>query len=214
MYRWAAEANHGVVESSENDQGPATVFPQVINLAATFNEHLWEEVGRAVGLEARALYTNASRTGTHARHGWGLSFHAPTANVYRDARWGRGQETAGEDPEMVAQYVHRFVRGLQGGGLEDSVHSQPALLAAGTCKDWAAYSLEHVPGTTTTRHNFNTKLGERDVIETYSAPFASCTAAGAAMVMCSYSSVDGVPLCASSRFLDHYLRREFKFSGR
>lgn len=178
-YNWWSEALHGVYTSAG-----ATSFPQVINLGATFNMSLVHRIAGVISTEARAL-NNAGRIG--------LTFFAPNVNIFRDPRWGRGQETPGEDPYLSSQYAYAFVNGMQRG--DDDRY----LKVAATCKHYDAYDLES--WNSFNRHSFNAIVSDQDLVETYLPPFESCIRdARVAAIMCSYNSINGIPACAN-RFL-------------
>ncbi|CAN6382042.1 unnamed protein product [Urochloa humidicola] len=200
-YEWWSEALHGV-----SDTGPgvkfggafpgATAFPQVIGTAAALNASLWELIGRAVSDEARAMYN-----GGHA----GLTFWSPNINIFRDPRWGRGQETPGEDPTISSRYAAAYVRGLQ-------QPSNSRLKVAACCKHFTAYDLDNWG--TTDRFHFNAVVSPQDLEDTFNVPFRSCVAAGnAAAVMCSYNQVNGVPTCADENFLKGTIRGKWGLEG-
>ncbi len=188
-YQWWSEALHGIAGSPGVHFGgnlpAATSFPQVINLGATFNMPLIYRVGSIISTEARA-FNNEGRAG--------LSFFTPNINIFRDPRWGRGQETPGEDPYLTSQYAYALVNGLQRG--EDDRY----LKIAATCKHFNAYDLDYWNGTD--RFHFNAIVSDQDLVETYLPPFESCIRdARAASVMCSYNAVNGVPSCANKLLL-------------
>ena len=172
-YQWWAEGHHGVCQSHSVNytRGPiswGTVFPQVIGTAASFNESLWLAIGAATSTEARAL-ANAGQAG--------LTFWAPNINVFRDPRWGRGQETAGEDPGVNGRYAAAFVRGMQEG------NDTSTLKVSACCKHFEAYSLEDSDGYV--RTSFDARVSAADVRDSYEPPFRACVEGGASCVMCS-----------------------------
>lgn len=200
-YQWWSEALHGVAYSpgvSFGGEVPvATSFPQVIGLGATFNMTLVRQMGGFISTEARAMH-NVGRSG--------LTFFAPNINIYRDPRWGRGQETPGEDPYLSAQYVVEFVRGMQEG------NDARYLKTAACCKHFAAYDLENWNGTD--RHHFNAIVSDQDLIETYLPAFEACVREGrVASVMCSYNEVNGVPSCANDLLQNKVMREQWGFEG-
>ncbi|KAL4424088.1 hypothetical protein ABPG75_001389 [Micractinium tetrahymenae] len=198
-FAWWGECGHGAVVDDE--QG-ATIFPQPIALAATFDRALVAAVGAAIGAELRAKSNEAERQG----RGPSMSnCFAPNINLFRDPRWGRGSETFGEDPTLTAELAVAFVRGLQGG--------HPRYLQAGaTCKHFAAYSLEEWEGVT--RHEYDASINARDARDSYLPAFRACvTQAAPQSIMCSYNRVNGTPACASSWLLDEQLRRRWGFEG-
>lgn len=194
-YNWWSEGLHGVARAGE-----ATVFPQAIGMAATFNDELVKEVAAVVSTEARAKYNLSLELN---RHLWymGLSFWSPNINIFRDPRWGRGQETYGEDPCLTSVMGAAYVRGLQG---DDPRHLKTAACA----KHYAVHS-----GPEAGRHSFNTAVSEKDLRETYLYAFRKLVDAGVESVMCAYNSVNGEPCCAGPNLLQNILRREFGFKG-
>jgi beta-D-xylosidase 4 len=184
-YNWWSEALHGVCASPG-----ATSFPQVINLGATFNMSLVYRVASVISTEARAL-NNEGQTG--------LNFFAPNVNIFRDPRWGRGQETPGEDPYLSSQYAYAFVNGMQRG--DDDRY----LKVAATCKHYTAYDLENWDNFS--RSSFNAIVSDQDLVETYLPPFESCIRdARVASIMCSYNSINGIPACAHKFLLQTIAR--------
>ena len=148
-YNWWNEALHGVARA-----GTATVFPQAIGMAATFDEELLKQVGDVIATEARAKYNAQQKAGDHDIYK-GLTFWAPNVNLFRDPRWGRGQETYGEDPYLTSRLAVGFIKGLQG---EDPDH----LKAAACAKHFAVHS-----GPEGIRHEFNAVVSKQDLYETY-----------------------------------------------
>ncbi|XP_065885416.1 uncharacterized protein [Dysidea avara] len=200
-YQWWSEALHGVSHSpgvSFGGQIPnATSFPQVINLGATFDSPLIYQMGKVISTEARAMY-NQGRAG--------LTFFAPNINLYRDPRWGRGQETPGEDPYVISQYVINFAHGMQEENANDF------LKTVVTCKHYAAYDLENWNGTD--RHHFNAIVSDQDLVETYLPGFEACVREGnAGSIMCSYNAVNGVPSCANNFLQNTIVREQWGFEG-
>lgn len=194
-YDWWNEGLHGSARA-----GYATVFPQAIGLAASWNDTLLQQVGDAVSTEARAKY-NLAGTGDHPRY-HGLSIWSPNINIFRDPRWGRGQETYGEDPLLTGTLATAFVRGIQG---ED-----PAVLkAAATPKHFAVHS-----GPEKGRHGFDSRVSPHDLEDTYLPAFRMAVTQGqAASVMCAYNALDGTPACASPLLLQERLRHDWRFTG-
>jgi beta-glucosidase len=195
-YDWWNEALHGVARA-----GRATVFPQAMALAATWDTDLVQRVADAISTEARAKYNEAQRNDNHARYR-GLTFWSPNINIFRDPRWGRGQETYGEDPFLTSRMAVAFIRGMQG--------ADPHYLKTiATPKHFAVHS-----GPEPSRHSFDVRPSEADLEETYLPAFrASITEGQAGAVMCAYNRVDGVPACASSFLLQQQLRGAWGFSG-
>eukprot|EP01084_Bolivina_argentea_P283732 486023_1 len=199
-YQWWSEALHGVAGSpGVNYNGPikaTTMFPQVITTAASFNASLVFQIGTVISTEARAMWNNAQA---------GLTFWAPNINIFRDPRWGRGQETPGEDPFVNAEYATKFVRGMQEG-------SDKYIKASSCCKHYADYSLENADGYS--RHNFNAIVSDYDQNDTYLVAFKYCAVGGnASSVMCSYNAENGVPSCANKDIMTTKLRDEWGFQG-
>src|SRR5882757_5058031 len=193
-YEWWNEALHGVARG-----GLATVFPQAIGLAATFDPDLMHEVATAISDEARAKHQEADRRGQHARY-QGLNFWSPNINIFRDARWGRGQETYGEDPYLTSRMGVAFVTGMQG--------DDPKYVKAGaTAKHYAVHS-----GPEPERHHFDVHPSEADLYETYLPAFRALVQEGrVSAVMCAYNSLDGQPACASQFLLKNQLRDAWEF---
>jgi len=195
-YNWWNECLHGVGRA-----GKATVFPQAIGLAATFDPDLVRRVAEAISTEARAKHHQAQRQGNR---GWyfGLTFWSPNINIFRDPRWGRGQETYGEDPYLTARLGVAFVRGLQG-------DDERYLKVVATPKHYAVHS-----GPEPDRHRFDARVGGRDLWETYLPAFRACVQEGRAWsVMGAYNRTNGEPCCASPTLLEQILRREWGFEG-
>ena len=194
-YDWWNEALHGVARS-----GRATVFPQTIGLAATFDDELLFQVATAISDEARAKFNIAQAMGNYGRYA-GLTFWSPNVNIFRDPRWGRGMETYGEDPYLQAEMGKAFVRGMQG---ED-----PSQLKASACaKHYAVHS-----GPEALRHEFDVVVSKKDLYETYLPAFEALIREGVDCVMCAYNRVDGEPACGSDFLLQEILRDEWGFKG-
>ncbi|HVF42797.1 MAG TPA: glycoside hydrolase family 3 C-terminal domain-containing protein [Pyrinomonadaceae bacterium] len=195
-YDWWNEALHGVAYA-----GDATVFPQAIALGATWDEGLIHAVADAISTEARAKYNDAVRRDFRKRF-YGLTFWSPNINIFRDPRWGRGQETYGEDPYLTSRLGVAFVRGLQG---DDPKY----LKTVATPKHYAVHS-----GPESLRHTFDARPPERDLEDTYLPAFRAAVVEGrAGSVMCAYNRLNGEPLCASPRMLKEVLRGAWGFSG-
>ncbi|XP_062025533.1 beta-xylosidase/alpha-L-arabinofuranosidase 2-like [Rosa rugosa] len=204
-YQWWSEALHGVSSIGRpgakysTDIPGATSFPQPILTAASFNNSLYEAIGRVVSTEARAMYNMGLA---------GLTFWAPNINIFRDPRWGRGQETPGEDPLLASNYSSGYVRGLQQTDSED----KNRLKVAACCKHYTAYDLDHWNGYD--RYTFNAVVTKQDMDDTFQPPFRSCVLDGnAASVMCSYQQVNGKPTCADPDLLSGVIRGEWKLNG-
>jgi beta-glucosidase len=195
-YNWWSEAGHGVARA-----GIATVFPQVIGLAATWNGGLVRQIAEAVSDEGRAKHHEAVRNGIHGLYA-GLTFFCPNINIFRDPRWGRGQETYGEDPYLTARLAVNFVRGMQG---DDPKY----LKTVATAKHYAVHS-----GPEKLRHSFDAVVSERDLRMTYLPAFRALVAeAGVGSVMGAYNRVNGEACCASPTLLQKILRDEWGFDG-
>ncbi|SRR5579883_23314 len=195
-YEWWNEGLHGVAFA-----GYATNFPQVIGMAATWDADLVHKMGETVSIEARAKYNEAIRDDQRERF-FGLTFWAPNINIFRDPRWGRGQETYGEDPFLTGRLGVAFVTGMQG--------SDPHYLrVVSTPKHYAVHS-----GPEPLRHGFDAEIPAHDLEDTYLPAFrATVTEAHAQSVMCAYNSVDGIPACSSTMLLRDHLRDAWKFDG-
>lgn len=196
QYNWGNECLHGVAQA-----GVATVFPQSIGLGATWDTALIHTVADAISDEARAKYHDALRQNRQRKY-YGLTFFSPNVNIFRDPRWGRGQETYGEDPYLTARIGVAYVQGLQG---DDPQY----LKVVATPKHFAAHS-----GPEPERHRFNAQMDERDLRETYLPAFEDCIREGKAYsIMGAYSRLNGEACIASPTLLDKILRREWGFHG-
>lgn len=195
-YNWWNEALHGVARA-----GTATVFPQAIAMAATFNDELIEAVADVISTEARAKYNLSAAHHRHQQY-MGLTFWSPNINIFRDPRWGRGQETYGEDPYLTSRMGVSFVHGLQG---DDPAHFLKTSAAA---KHLAVHS-----GPEANRHQFNAVVDEKDLRETYLYAFKHLVDGGVESVMCAYNRVNGEPCCTGPTLLKDILRNEWHFSG-
>ncbi|KDO23678.1 hypothetical protein SPRG_11126 [Saprolegnia parasitica CBS 223.65] len=194
-YGWWSEGLHGVALSpAVRFTAPttsATSFPMIISVASSFNRTLWQAMGSVIATEARSFHS--------VGHG-GLTYWAPNMNIYRDPRWGRGQETPGEDPFVTAAYATAFVRGMQG--------NERFLKVSACCKHFSAYSQE------VDRHSLSATVSAQDAADTYLPAFEACVRdGGASSVMCSYNAVNGVPSCADKRLLTELLRETWGFDG-
>ncbi len=195
-YNWWNEALHGVARA-----GTATVFPQAISMAASFDEDLLEEVADAIATEGRAKF-NVQQKYDDCDIYKGLTFWSPNVNIFRDPRWGRGHETFGEDPYLTSRLGVRFVEGLQG-------HDENYLKAAACAKHFAVHS-----GPEDLRHEFNAEAGVQDMYETYLPAFKACVQeAGVEAVMGAYNRTNGEPCCGSKTLLQDILREEWGFKG-
>ena len=194
-YNWWNEALHGVARA-----GVATVFPQSIGLAATFDPELVGQIGDVVSTEGRAKFNEFSRRGDHGIYK-GLTFWAPNVNLFRDPRWGRGQETYGEDPYLTSRLGVKFVEGIQGDG--------PVMKAAACAKHFAVHS-----GPESLRHEFDAEVSMKDMWETYLPAFeALVTEADVEAVMGAYNRTNGEPCCAHKYLMQDVLRGKWKFEG-
>jgi beta-glucosidase len=195
-YNWWNEALHGVARA-----GIATVFPQAVGLAATWDPGLMFRVATAISDEARAKHHEAVRQGRRGIYE-GLTFWSPNINIFRDPRWGRGMETFGEDPFLTGRLAVEFVRGMQG--------DHPTYLKTiATPKHYAVHS-----GPEPDRHTFDAVVSQRDLRETYLPAFRmSVVDGGAESVMCAYNRVYGDPACGSTLLLQDILRDEWGFGG-
>lgn len=195
-YNWWNEALHGVARS-----GLATVFPQAVGLAATWNDSLIHEMAAVISTEARAKHHEYARRGSRLRY-QGLTLWSPNINLFRDPRWGRGQETYGEDPYLTGRLAVSFVRGLQG---NDSTYFK----TVATVKHFAVHS-----GPEPERHVFDARVSERDLRESYLPHFQRALHQGGAYsLMCAYNRVDGAAACGSHPLLRDILRGEWGFPG-
>ncbi|KAK6135374.1 hypothetical protein DH2020_030885 [Rehmannia glutinosa] len=203
-YEWWSEALHGVSDVGPGTKfgGPvpgATSFPQVILTAASFNESLFEIIGKVVSTEARAMYNVGLA---------GLTFWSPNVNIFRDPRWGRGQETPGEDPLLTSKYGVAYVKGLQ----QTDDGDTNRLKVAACCKHYTAYDLDNWKGFH--RFTFNALVTQQDMDDTYQPPFKSCVVDGnVTSVMCSYNQVNGKPTCGDPDLLAGVIRDEWKLNG-
>lgn len=194
-YNWWNEALHGAARS-----GMATVFPQAIAMAATFDEDLVGRIAKAAAEEGRAKYNTFQKYEDYGIYK-GLTFWSPNVNIFRDPRWGRGQETYGEDPYLTGLLGVSFVKGLQG---DDPRY----LKAAGCAKHFAVHS-----GPEGVRHEFDAKANKKDMAETYLPAFRQLVEADVEGVMGAYNRLNGEPCCGSSFLIEEILRKEWGFQG-
>jgi beta-glucosidase len=195
-YDWWSEALHGVANA-----GTATVFPEPVGLAATFDDPLIHQMAIVIGTEARAKHEQAVRSGRRDIME-GLDFWSPNINIFRDPRWGRGQETYGEDPFLTARMGVAFVTGMQG---DDPKYFR----VISTPKHYAVHS-----GPETTRHTIDVQVSKHDMEDTYLPAFRAAVVEGkAGSVMCAYNSVNGQPACANTFLMQDTLRGAWKFNG-
>jgi len=208
QYNWWNEALHGVARA-----GTATVFPQPIGMAASFDDRLVYDVFTATSDEARAKNQHAKAQGPLKIY-QGLTFWTPNINIFRDPRWGRGHETYGEDPYLTTRMGLSVVRGLQGdtyeGGLYNSPNAPKYYKLHACAKHFAVHS-----GPEWSRHTFDANdISPRDLWETYMPAFRSlATEGGVKEVMCAYNRLDGEPCCGNSRLLNSILREEWGYKG-
>ncbi|MCR5524009.1 MAG: glycoside hydrolase family 3 C-terminal domain-containing protein [Clostridia bacterium] len=194
-YNWWNECLHGVARA-----GCATVFPQAIAMASSFDDKLLEEVAEAISDEARAKY-NSFKKYCEPEIYQGLTFWSPNINIFRDPRWGRGHETYGEDPYLTGRMGTAFIKGLQGNGKYRKTDA--------TIKHFAVHS-----GPEDERHSFNAVVDKKDLYETYLSAFLYCIEnADPSAVMGAYNRVNGEACCASETLLEEILRGEFNFNG-
>ncbi|MDR0758747.1 MAG: glycoside hydrolase family 3 C-terminal domain-containing protein, partial [Treponema sp.] len=194
-YNWWNECLHGVARA-----GFATVFPQAIALAATFDEAFVRETASAIADEARAKYNEAVKMGNRKQY-WGLTFWTPNINIFRDPRWGRGQETYGEDPYLTSRIGLAFMKGLQGDDPEN-------LKLAACAKHFAVHS-----GPEKLRHVFDAQVSPKDLWETYLPAFKVLVENGVESVMGAYNRTLGEPCSGSPLLLKEILRDKWQFKG-
>ena len=194
-YNWWNEGLHGVARG-----GTATVFPQAIGLGATFDVELLYEVGNCISTEARAKYNESVKHGDRDIYK-GLTMWSPNVNLFRDPRWGRGQETYGEDPYLISELAIPFIKGLQG--------DKEYMKIAACAKHFAVHS-----GPEALRHSFDAKASLKDMWETYLPAFEACVKeAKVEAVMGAYNRTNGEPCCAHSYLMDDVLRGQWGFEG-
>jgi beta-glucosidase len=194
-YGWWNEALHGVARAGE-----ATVFPQAIGLAATWDTDLEQRIGDIISTEARGKYNDAIRHDNHGRY-FGLTFWSPNINIFRDPRWGRGQETFGEDPYLTGRIAVAFIKGMQGKDLH-------YFKVVATAKHYAVHS-----GPEPDRHRFDVHPSERDLNDTYLPAFRAAVKDGRVdSIMCAYNAVGGKPACANTDLLQKDLK-SWGFNG-
>jgi len=197
-YNWWNEALHGVARSGDT----VTVFPQAIAMAANFDAEALEQMGDMVSDEARAIYHESLRNCVFGKQYKGLTFWTPNINIFRDPRWGRGQETYAEDPYLTGQLGKAIVRGLQG--------NDPTYLKTSACaKHFAVHS-----GPETGRHTFDVSVSKYDLWNTYLPAFKSLVVdAKVSSVMCAYNRLDGKPCCGQESLMINILRNKWNFKG-
>ncbi|MPQ31454.1 glycoside hydrolase family 3 protein [Clostridium estertheticum] len=195
-YNWWNEALHGVARA-----GVATMFPQAIGMAATFDEELIYQVAGVISTEGRAKYNESQRKNDHDIYK-GLTFWAPNINIFRDPRWGRGHETYGEDPYLTGRLGVAFIKGLQG-------NDKRYMKSAACAKHFAVHS-----GPEAKRHSFNAVVSKKDLRETYLPAFKEAVKeANVEAVMGAYNRTNGEPCCGSKTLLSDILRDEWGFKG-
>lgn len=196
-YHWWNEALHGVARA-----GTATVFPQAIGLAATFDRNMLHQVGEVTALEGRIKYNNAQKKGDRSIYK-GLTFWSPNINIYRDPRWGRGQETFGEDPVLTAECAKGYISAME--ACPDGEHQ----IATACLKHLAAHS-----GPEGIRHGFNSEVSDFDLYDTYLQAFEDVvTDTGVAGVMGAYNMINGVHSCGNEHLMTEVLRNQWGFDG-
>lgn len=195
-YNWWNEGLHGVARA-----GVATIFPQAIGMAATFDENLIHDVADVISTEGRAKFHEAQRKGDHDIYK-GLTFWSPNINIFRDPRWGRGHETYGEDPYLTGRLGVAFIKGIQG-------NDEKYLKAAACAKHFAVHS-----GPEADRHSFNAVVSKKDLRETYLPAFKESVKEGdVEAFMGAYNRTNGEPCCGSKTLLNDILREEWGFKG-
>lgn len=194
-YNWWNEGLHGVARAGE-----ATVFPQAIGMAATFDRRLVKQVGTVISTEARAKHNLAVARGDRGMY-VGLTYWSPNINIFRDPRWGRGQETYGEDPYLTSQIGLAYVGGMQG-------NDPDKFKIAATAKHFVAHS-----GPENTRDYFNSVVSDKDLHDTYLYAFNKLVKGGVSSVMTAYNSVNGIPNSVNTGLLQNTLKKEWGFKG-
>ena len=197
-YDYWNEALHGVANN-----GAATVFPEPVGAASSWNPALFHQEGAIIGIEGRAKFNDyVNQHNGDAKWWYGLTFWTPNINIFRDPRWGRGQETFGEDPYLTSELGIQFVQGIQG--------NDPTYMLAMACaKHYAVHS-----GPEPDRHRFDAVVSDRDLFETYLPQFERVVREGkVAGVMSAYNAVNGIPASANAFLLDHLLRQQWGFEG-
>src|SRR6266404_7878384 len=196
-YDWWNECLHGVARTPFK----VTSYPQAIGMAATFDEDAMRTMGDFTAEEGRAINNESNRNNNHKRY-LGLTYWTPNINIFRDPRWGRGQETYGEDPYLTAAMAKAFITGLQGNDPE-------YLKAAGCAKHYAIHS-----GPEPSRHVFDVNITDHDLWDTYLPAFHELVVnAKVAGVMCAYNAYEGQPCCGSDKLMLKILRDDWKFNG-
>ena len=194
-FNWWNEALHGAARS-----GMATVFPQAIGMAAMFDDEMVKKIADVIAIEGRAKYNTFQKYGDYGIYK-GITFWSPNLNVFRDPRWGRGQETYGEDPYLIGRLGRAFIKGLQG--------DDPRYMKTAACaKHFAVHS-----GPEKERHEFNAVVSKQDLEETYLPQFKEAVDAGVEGVMGAYNRTNGEPCCGSRTLMVDLLRNKWKFKG-
>ncbi len=193
-YNWWNESSHGI-----HGAGTATIFPHAIAMASSFDPELVGKVADAISTEGRAKYNNHLKYGDHDIFK-GITFWAPNINIFRDPRWGRGQETFGEDPFLTSELAVCYINGIQGEG--------DFLKATACSKHFAVHS-----GPEKNRHGFNAVVDKHDLFETYLPAFEKTVKAGVSGVMGAYNCLNGEPCCSHSYLISQILRKDWNFDG-
>ncbi|KAF2266121.1 beta-xylosidase [Lojkania enalia] len=206
-YDWWNEALHGVAFSpgvqfaDSGNFSSATSFPSPITVSAAFDDSLVEQMGLAIGSEARA-FANAGRAG--------LDYWTPNINPFKDPRWGRGLETPGEDPVRISGYVKHLLKGMEWAGEDPEIMNSRQIIA--TCKHYAAYDLERWNGIV--RYSFDAIVSMQDLVEYYLPPFKQCARdSNVGSMMCSYNRVNGTPACANKYLMQTILREHWNWTA-
>jgi len=195
-YEWWNECLHGVGRTDYN----VTVYPQAIAMAAGWDKEAIKIMAEQTAEEGRAIYNTSSAKGDYSRY-YGLTYWTPNINIFRDPRWGRGQETYGEDPYLTAMLGKNFVKGLQG-------HDDRYWKAAGCAKHFAVHS-----GPEHNRHEFNVEVSNYDLWDTYLPAFKELVDVDVAGIMCAYNAYEGQPCCSSDKLMIEILRNDWNFTG-
>lgn len=196
-----------------------TSFPIPTAMAATFNVDLFLDIATVISTEGRALYNSKhfqdtaifeNSSSTDRRGRGGMSWFDPFVNLFIDPRWGRGQETPGEDPHLASQYAIHFVRGLQGNNTKDPLYDAKCQKSIATCKEFVGYGMEKSDNTD--RHHFNAVIDDYDLTHTHYPPFQACVAEKVSAIMCAYNAINNYPSC-SSPLINRTLRQEWGYDG-
>jgi beta-glucosidase len=195
-YDWWNECLHGIGRTEYN----VTVYPQAIGMAAGWDVEAIRQMGDYTAEEGRAIYNLSQRKGDYSIY-HGLTYWTPNINIFRDPRWGRGQETYGEDPFLTASLAKNFVQGLQG-------NDKTYLKAAGCAKHFAVHS-----GPESSRHTYNAVVSNYDLWDTYLPAFKELADTKVAGFMCAYNAYEGQPCCGSDKLMIDILRKDWKYKG-